>query len=392
MIKWEVVTVGNSGLKLADGNYSSKYPRQEEFLSKGVPFIRANNFSNKTIIDKELKFISEEKHKQLKKGHLKERDILIMTRGNIGEVALVPSRHQNSNINAQIVLLRSNGKWHPEYLLHLLTSFYVKKQLPTLITGSALKQLSVTNLKRLNLVQPPIETQRKIAAILDEADKLRRLNKKLIKKYEQLSQSLFLEMFGDPISNPRGWEKLSTEHFTLKVNKLSSKAEGDEIEYVDISSINNKNQQIENTSKYPFQKRPSRAQQILKPGDVLLSTVRPNLKNIALIQKADLIGSTGFYVFRVNENLNNLFLFEMLKTESVTNSLVEITSGANYPALKSKDIQGFSFIIPPIAQQEIFAQSLKEIERQKLQAQKSFEYSEELFNSLLQRAFRGELI
>ena len=113
-MSWKIAEIGTSSIKIADGNYSSKYPSSKEFVSEGIPFIRANNFSNKTIVDDELYFISPDKHAELKKGHLLPRDVLITTRGNIGQVALVPDRHNNSNINAQIVLLRCAKDWHPE--------------------------------------------------------------------------------------------------------------------------------------------------------------------------------------------------------------------------------------------------------------------------------------
>ena len=64
---------------------------------------------------------------------------------------------------------------------------------------------------------PPLPTQKKIAAILDEADKLRQLDKQLIQKYEALTQSLFLEMFGDPVTNPMGWEKKRLSEVCAKI-------------------------------------------------------------------------------------------------------------------------------------------------------------------------------
>ena len=74
-------------------------------------------------------------------------------------------------------------------------------------TGATIPHISRPTLENLNIPLPPLPTQQKIAAILDEADKLRQLNKELIAKYDALTQSLFLDMFGDPVSNPKGWEK-----------------------------------------------------------------------------------------------------------------------------------------------------------------------------------------
>ena len=93
-----------------------------------------------------------------------------------------------------IVLLRCREGWHPEYLLHAFTSDFVSRQIPALTTGTALKQLPVKNLKKLKIPLPPLDQQKKIAAILDAADAYRQKTKALIEKYDELTQSLFLDM------------------------------------------------------------------------------------------------------------------------------------------------------------------------------------------------------
>ena len=392
MSKWKSVNIGKSGLFIADGNYSAKYPNSKEFISSGVPFIRANNFKNKTIIDDELYFISPEKHSQITKGHLKTNDVLITTRGNIGELAIVPKRHENSNINAQIVLLRCNDEWDPLFLLYILSSSIVKEQLPNLTTGTALKQLPVKNLKKIILPLPPLPQQQKIANILDAADALRQNDKALIAKYDELTQALFLDMFGDPVSNPKGWEKVELKKLLKNVSKIGRDFNVKNIQYVDISSIDNSKFLITSTTNYLLQDRPSRAQQIIENGDVLLATVRPNLKNIAINTVSGFIASTGFYVCRCNDKINNRYLFEVLKSDSVTNYFGGITAGANYPAVKSSDVSKLLISLPPIDLQNQFAERVAVIEEQKAIAQKSLEHSERLFNSLLQKAFKGELV
>lgn len=143
-------TIKESGLTISDGNYSSKYPRSDEFVDNGVPFIRANNMKDGTITDEDMYFITPAKHQILLKGHLKPNDVLITTRGNIGQVAIVPPKHNDSNINAQIVLLRDeNGRFIPQFLLWALQTEEVKMQCLKLQTGTALKQLPVGRLEQI---------------------------------------------------------------------------------------------------------------------------------------------------------------------------------------------------------------------------------------------------
>jgi type I restriction enzyme S subunit len=107
-----IKTIGETSLYINDGNYSSKYPRADEFLDEGVPFLSAYNIRDGRVIWDKMKYISAEHHQRLKKGHIREGDVLLITRGSIGAVAYVTSEFDNVNINAQLVFLRECLKSH----------------------------------------------------------------------------------------------------------------------------------------------------------------------------------------------------------------------------------------------------------------------------------------
>ncbi len=100
-VKWkslgEICEVG-------DGNHSSKYPKSHEMVDSGVPFIRGTNIVNGTISDKDMKYITSEKHQELSKGHLKAYDVIIANRGEIGKIAYIPKHFAGSNLNSQLAL------------------------------------------------------------------------------------------------------------------------------------------------------------------------------------------------------------------------------------------------------------------------------------------------
>ena len=165
--------LGDADILISDGNYSSKYPTADEFVEEGVPFIRASNMVDNTITDDEMYHISAEKHAELVKGHVKPYDVLIATRGaGIGKIAVVPERHNDSNVNAQIVLLRCNKeKYNPLYL-----SWYLKLQdtqikIQGLISGTAQPQLPIKRLVQLELLRPDIEKQNDFADFVHQVDK-----------------------------------------------------------------------------------------------------------------------------------------------------------------------------------------------------------------------------
>lgn len=396
------VKIENSGIKIADGNYSSKYPKSDEFVSKGVPFIRANNFNNKTIVDDELYFITEQKHKTIVKGHLKKNDILITTRGNIGNVAIVPERHEGSNINAQIVLLRCNKDWEPLFLLYVLTSNDVKKQLNELITGTALKQLSVNSLKKIEIPLPDLQTQQKIASILDKADELRQYNKQLIEKYDALTQSLFLNMFGDPNKNEKGWDKTELKNVTSKIGSGSTPRGGKEAYHTEGISLIRSLNIYDNEFKYKNlafinDDQANKLKNVtVESNDVLFNITGASVCRCTVVPDEVLPARVNQHVSILRpifEKLHPLFLSHLLISENIKIQLLGVGSagGAVMEAITKEQLEKFKILLPPIKLQNQFAERVKLIAIQKQQAQEALVKSEDLFQSLLHRAFKGEL-
>ena len=107
---------------IGDGNHSSNYPRKEELVKSGVPFIRATNMVDGRISGDDMRFLTPEKHAQLKKGHLKTGDILLTNRGEIGKTAIVDEEYDNANLNSQIAWLRCREGMDNRFLFHALNS------------------------------------------------------------------------------------------------------------------------------------------------------------------------------------------------------------------------------------------------------------------------------
>lgn len=154
---------------------------------------------------------------------------------------------------------------------------------------------------------------------------------------------------------PEDWEvkKLSSQVFIDKSN-IKSNFNKEYINYVSLSDI--ENGQIF-PKKIKFTKAPSRARRITEKGDVLLSTVRPNLKNFAIINQDDLIASTGFSVLSFKKaNLN--FIYYFLYSTNAERQFFALTVGSNYPALNTNDVKNISLPIPPLPEQKEIANCL----------------------------------
>ena len=126
------------------------------------------------------------------------------------------------------------------------------------------------------------------------------------------------------------------------------------INYIDISSIDNSQNVITSTTPIIFDDAPSRAQQVVKIGDVLISLVRPNLRNVAIVnsQNDNLVASSGFCILRTEGHANNRYIFYIVKGDKFTNYLLSRVQGANYPAVREDDIKNYLLPLPPLAEQE----------------------------------------
>ncbi|MEK0290323.1 restriction endonuclease subunit S [Caldifermentibacillus hisashii] len=316
-------------------------------------------------------------------------DILISVRAPVGDVNIA---NVNCCIGRGLAAIRPDKtKLLTKFLFYVLKG--KKREIENMGTGSTFKAISKKDLVNIKIPVPNIEIQKKIVNTFDKAQELIDKRKAQIEALDQLTQSVFLEMFGDPLANSKGWPTVKLKDYICKITKINLKQNKDIIKYIDISSIDNYKNKITSYKEYIGSEAPSRAQQVVQKGDILISTVRPNLKNVAMVQDnfENLICSTGFCVIRCTDKLNNNFIFHLVKSDSFTKNLVRKTTGANYPAVKNSDIYDEIIIYPPIDLQEKFSNITKQIEEKKTFLENSLPYQEKLFNSILQKAFNGEL-
>ena len=163
---WEVRSIDELDLDIGDGNYSTKYPRQEEFRREGVPFLRANNLVDGQLVWDDMRYISPELHAELRKGHTKKDDVCLVTRGNIGQAAFVTDEFVGSNMNAQLVRLNGGDLLDGKFLYFALTHPVTQKQFKSLKTGTALQQLPIGKLKFVRIPIPSKDEQVEIAKSL----------------------------------------------------------------------------------------------------------------------------------------------------------------------------------------------------------------------------------
>ena len=197
---------------------------------------------------------------------------------------------------------------------------------------------------------------------------------------------------------PKGWVACSIGQVTLHVSKIDPKKSPDsEIDYIDISSIDNARQIIGDVKRYRLKEAPSRARQIVRSGDVLFATVRPYLRNIASVPKHHdrQIASTGFSVLRPAAGISPAFLYYKAISRDFVNALSGMQYGVSYPAVKDGQVRDQPLWLPPLAEQrrivakidELFSELDKGVECLKTARAQIKVYR----LALLKQAFEGKL-
>jgi type I restriction enzyme, S subunit len=267
--------------------------------------------------------------------------------------------------------------------------------------GSTMKHITKPRFDNFKIPYPPLAEQQKIAAILDAADSLRQKDQQLVERYTALSQSLFLEMFGDPVTNPMGWKAVLLEEISdiasgvTKGRKLTSD-EVIDIPYMRVANVQDGYLDL-NEIKYIPGSKVDLEKYILKNGDLLLTEGGdPDKLGRGAVWNGEIKNCIHQnHIFRVRLTSQShipLYLSKLCGSEYGKRYFIK--SGKQTTGIASinkTQLRRFPVLCPPIVLQNQFAERIQLIEAQKQQAQRSLEKSEALFNSLLQRAFTGEL-
>ena len=389
-------TIKDLDIYISDGNYSSKYPRSEEFVKEGIPFIRGNNMVDGDISDDEMYYITPEKHAILLKGHVKAGDVLITTRGNIGQVAIVPERHEDSNINAQIVLLRTNSKsLYNRYLLWALQSHRANEQYIALQTGTALKQLPVGKLEKLSIKVADIDEQHDIANTLDKVYEVIKERRKELLLLDNLIKARFVEMFGDPDINPKGWTECALSEKLNVVGGYAFKSNMfDEDGGIPVLRIGNINAgYFKPVNLVYWQEDEDLERYAMYPGDLVMSLTgtvgKDDYGNVCILGD----DYEMYYLnqrnakLEIKEGIDKFYIAQLLKFEQIKKKLTGISRGVRQANISNKDILNLVVPVPSMELQNQFADFVNQVDKSKVVVKKALEQAQLLFDSLMQEYF-----
>ena len=385
------VKLGELG-EIYTGNTPSK-KNKEFYNSNDIMFIKPD------ILDFDINMIAESNEYISEKARDKARivpknSLLVSCIGNIGKLGI---NEKETAFNQQINAIVHNEKIvSSKYLAYLLK--YNQKKLESIANAPVVPIINKTQFSDFEvLIHKNIEIQNKIVEVLDKAQDL--IDKKIeqIDLLDELVKSRFIEMFGNPISNPKGWKKMTLNDISMKKGEYGSGESAVEYKenyprYIRITDIddngklNNSKMTVNNLDEYEKYK--------LNDGDILLARTGATVGKTFLYK--EVYGKCLFagYLIRFIPNkdiINPEFLFAFTKTDFYKSWIKSKQNVVAQPNINAKQYGSLEIPIPPIELQNEFAVFVEKIDSIKAAAEKSLEQLNYNFNSLMQKAFKGEL-
>ena len=285
-----------------------------------------------------------------------------------------------------------------DYLLMWLQSSHFQNSIQNFGGRAAQAGFNKNDLGELQIPLPPLEEQKRIAGILDAADILRAKRREALSKLDDLLQSTFLDLFGDPVTNPKGWEAKKLEDLCLGITDIDHKmpkAVESGIPFVSAKDLADDGsisfEDVKQISEEDF-KRLARKGKPQK-GDIIYSRIGVKLGKARLVEvDFEFLASYSCCTIKPNTRLmHRHFLCYLLDSPFILRQAHSGVRAIAVPDLGLGKIKAFKIITPPFDLQQRFAEIVSSVEEQKAKMRKHLEQLDDLFASLQQRAFRGDL-
>jgi len=387
-------------MDVRDGTHDSP-----KYVDEGIPLVTSKNLVGSEIDFSSCQYITKVDHEQIsKRSEVHDGDLLYAMIGTIGNPVIV-KKNQDFSIKNVALFKFNNADIYNRYFYYFLESGLAGQQLSNNSRGGTQKFVSLGNLRDLQVPLPPLPEQKRIAAILDKADAIRRKRQQAIQLADLFLRAVFLDMFGDPVTNPKGWE---VKPLVKGVNKITSgwSAKGmdypcsiGELGVLKISAVTTRTFIPEENKCVPLESIPVGKKLILpRKGDLLFS--RANTRELVAAtciveeDRNDVFLPDKLWLISLDEGklLPEFvhFLIAMPKFRFLLTSQATGTSGSMLNISKSK-FELTESIYPPIDVQKKFKKLYWKLQTTSVKSKTSEGLLDSMFSSLSQKAFAGNL-
>jgi type I restriction enzyme S subunit len=335
---------------------------------------------------------------------IKANDVLVSTvRPNLNGVAQVEQELDGSTASTGFCVLRPRASLlSSSYLFHWVKTEQFIADMVRKATGASYPAVSDKTILESTIAAPPIAEQRRIAAILDQADALRAKRREALAQLGSLTQSIFIEMFGDPVTNPKGWP-IASLHELMDASGPQNGLYKPSSDYGTGTPILRIDAFYDGkVTKLDILKRVRLSDTELnlyglREDDIVINRVN----SIEYLGKSALIPPLSeTTVFESNMMrftlrrgvVNPIYVVQFLQTKFIKNQILSCSKNAvNQSSINQQDVKGFQVHVPPLHLQQAFATRIQSVEALKVTQNAGLQELDRLFASLQHRAFPGEL-
>ena len=363
------------------------------YENQGIRVLRITNVQKGNIVDDDPKYYPLSLTDEIRNYLLKESDLLMSLTGNVGRVGLLTKEMLPAALNQRVACLRilSNGL-NLGFLFHYLNSDKFEQDAVLSAKGIAQKNMSTEWLKDYKLPLPPISVQQTIVSELDKINELIRLKKEQQKDYDNLAQSIFYEMFGDPVINEKGWEfmkigEIGTVERGAGISKKDFVEDGLPcIHYGQLHTI------LGPTTRHHHSCIPESLLPKYKTAhtnDVIMAItsedVEGSCKSTAWLGNYDIVIGSDAAI--LHHEQDGTFLSYYTMTKAFFNEKSKYAKGFKVTHISAKEIENIPVYLPPLALQKDFAKRIEVIEQQKENIKSTIQDLETLLASRMQYWF-----
>ncbi|EGT3605496.1 type I restriction endonuclease subunit S [Clostridium perfringens] len=376
--------------KLGDiATYINGYAfKPTDWGQNGKAIIRIQNLNNDNA---EFNYFSGDINE---KYIVKKGDILISWSASIG---VYEWNKEDALLNQHIFKVNFNKEEINKIYFKHMVSIALNKAIQ-FMHGSTMKHITKKYFDDIKIPVPSLEIQKNIADILDKAKSLASKRKEQIEELDLLVKSKFIEMFGDPVLNSKGWQKGKIADIIVKTQYgTSNKADefNGDFKVLRMNNITYDGNWDFTSIKYVNLDEKEQKKYLVYKGEVLFN--RTNSKELvgktAVYKEDEPMAYAGYLVKAIpNERANGEFISAYMNTKYVKDKLLNMAKNiVGMANINAEEFKKIDVYIPPIELQNQFAEFVKQVDKLKFELEKSLKELEDNFNSLMQKAFKGEL-
>jgi type I restriction enzyme, S subunit len=391
---------------VVDGPFGSDL-KTSEYVETGLPLIRIQNIKPNRFLSKEIRYVSDQKARQLRRHNYRPGDLVITKLGDpCGVACIVPEEAGSGIIVADIVRFRGNPhRIHHGFLSHFINSSTAIGWIDREAKGTTRQRVNLSNFKRLPVPVPPLTEQQRLAEILDRAEALRDKRRAALAQLDTLTQAVFLDLFGDPAIDTTDWPEPEIASLAAnKPNAIRTGPFGSQLlhsEFVDsgiaVLGIDNavQNKFVWARPRFINEKKYRQLQRYkVFPGDVLI-TIMGTCGRCAVVPEKipTAINTKHLCCISLDQSCCLPLYLQacFLQHPKVQQRLGIKERGAVMPGLNMQIIKELRIPLPPLDLQREFARRVTAVEKLKAAYRASLVEMDAFFASLQHRAFRGEL-